>query len=81
MKHDYENTKELNAYRYDDDGCLVEVASGWHVDDVLARANADGVEITREQAGEVLALLISKHDAEHGINWDTISRWIEHVVQ
>mgnify|MGYP003154638558 CR=1 FL=1 len=81
MKHDDKNTKELNVYRYDDEGDLVEVASGWHIDDVLGQAKDDGVKITKQQAGEVLSLLINKHDAEHGICWDTISHWIDYVVR
>jgi len=81
MKHDNNNTKELNAFRYDDEGNLVEVASSWHIEDVLGQAKDGGVEITREQAQRVLGYLINKHDAIIGINWDRISYWIDYVVE
>ena len=81
MKHDHNNTEELNAFLYDDKGDLVEVASGWHIEDVLGQAKNDDVEITREQAQSVLGYLINKHDATIGINWDTISYWIDYIVE
>ena len=81
MNHDNKNTKELNVYRYDDEGDLVEIASGWHIDDVLGQAEDDEVTITKEQAQTVLYYLINKHDASIGINWDTISYWIGYVVE
>jgi hypothetical protein len=81
MKHDDKNTKELNVYRYDDDGYLVEIASGWCIEDVLGQADNDGVKITKQQAGDVLSLLIDKHDAEQGINWDVLSYWLGEVAK
>lgn len=48
----------------------------WHIDDVLQQAADDEVEITEDEAREILQLLESEHDANVGINWEVISIWI-----
>lgn len=48
----------------------------WTTDDVLAQANEDGVELTQEEAREILADLRRRHDASIGINWQVISTHI-----
>ena len=59
------------------------VASWWHISDIHCQANNSGDdeadEITDEQAREVLRLMISKHDSNIGINWETIDVWIDIV--
>lgn len=49
----------------------------WSTDDVLHQAKEDSVELTEEQAIEILEILDRKHDATIGINWDVISSHID----
>ena len=44
----------------------------WQVDDVLYRADELGIEITEEEAEEILNVMNHHHDACIGINWDVI---------
>ena len=52
----------------------------WHIDDVMQQAAEMEVEITDKQARDVLSLMSNKYDATIGINWDTISCWIDHIL-
>ena len=45
----------------------------WSSDDILHQAKQDKVELTEKQADEILDILKHKHDANIGINWETIS--------
>lgn len=49
------------------------IAIMWGIDDVLAQANDDEVEITEDEARKILAHLDDYHDANEGISWTTIS--------
>jgi hypothetical protein len=51
----------------------------WCGEDVRHQADELGIELTDEQVADVISLLSSKHDANIGINWETISYWI-HVI-
>ena len=53
-----------------------KIAIEWSIQDVYYQAKNDEVEITRQQALNVLSLLDRKHDATLGICWDTISMYI-----
>ena len=48
----------------------------WSIQDVYYQAENDEVEITREQALNVIHDLKKHHDATIGICWDTISSYI-----
>jgi hypothetical protein len=52
-------------------------AIGWSRDDVLAIANESDIELTDEEADEVLKGIIRAHDASIGINWDVISSHLD----
>ena len=52
----------------------------WGLDDVLHQAKEDGVEITEDQALNVLSTMDSKHDASIGMSWDVISEFISMEV-
>lgn len=52
----------------------------WEIDDIYQRAKEDGLEIDQNQADEVLRLIVSEHDACNGCSWDTITSYIERVV-
>lgn len=49
----------------------------WQVDDVLHQAKEKGIEITKEQAEEVLDRIDRKQDANLGITWTTIDCYLE----
>ena len=49
------------------------ITIAWSVDDVLHQAKQDKVELTKEQAREILDILKHKHDSNEGINWTIIS--------
>jgi len=55
------------------------IACIWSTDDVLYKASIMGITITPEQAREVLKECETAHDADIGINWDTISFWIHEI--
>lgn len=47
----------------------------WHVDDVLQEAENNGyLNLTREDARDILEAIEASHDATIGVNWDVI-RW------
>lgn len=53
----------------------------WSAIDVKERAKQIEVEITDDQAKEVLSLMDNKHDANIGINWEVIDEWIYYVLE
>jgi hypothetical protein len=48
------------------------IASLWDVEDVIEKADQMGIQITKEDAFEVLERINYNHDANIGINWDVI---------
>lgn len=70
---EYNIDDELKAAKYDSE---YTIESGWSVDDVLYQAEEDEVELTEEEAKEILHWIDRKHDATIGINWDVISSYI-----
>lgn len=62
-----------------------QMASIWTVDDVYGLVEGDGddepsVKITEAEARAVLQNVESNHDAEQGINWDTLRYALEDVL-
>jgi len=58
-----------------------EIASSiWTTDDVFSQAESIDVEITEEQAVEVIRIVQSKQDASIGINWEVIETHIYGVT-
>ena len=49
-----------------------QIAIIWDIDDVLSRAKEKHINITEQQALEILHNIERHHDTEIGINWDTI---------
>ena len=49
----------------------------WSVEDFIERAKEMRYKITKKRAQEALEHMIRKHDAELGINWNTIDYYIE----
>jgi hypothetical protein len=56
---------------------LDQISIVWCTEDVLHTAKEMDIELTTDQAREILGLLDRKHDAEIGINWDVISSMID----
>jgi len=52
----------------------------WHVEDVMSQAEDLGVKLTEDQAIEVLYWLAKCHDANYGINWNSIDSAIQFVT-
>jgi hypothetical protein len=49
-----------------------KIALVWCVDDVKSIADSEGIEVTDEEAMEVLLKLKNNHDASRGVCWDDI---------
>lgn len=57
------------------------LASWWHLDDVIIHAeDMMDIQLTEDEAYQVLSLMERRHDAEVGINWDVIGCWVDYVV-
>ena len=52
----------------------------WHIDDVLSRAKETDMDITEEQAKDILQSIKHNHDASIGINWDVIDSHLESYI-
>jgi hypothetical protein len=53
----------------------------WSVEDVLMRAEELDVELTTEEAENVIGLIDSKQDCNYGITWDTIDIFIDEIKE
>jgi hypothetical protein len=49
----------------------------WSTLDVLGLADEMGIELTDQEADEILEQMVRFHDAEIGINWGVIEIYIE----
>jgi hypothetical protein len=57
------------------------LASWWHMDDVVIHADEMmDIQLTEDEAYQVLNLMERRHDANIGINWDVIGHWVDYVV-
>lgn len=63
----------LNDYWVD------KVAMTWNTEDVYAVAADLDIEITKEQAIDALHFAFDNHNANQGINWNTIEFALNHV--
>jgi hypothetical protein len=52
----------------------------WSTEDVLWQAEQLDLELTEEQADDILEIIEHRHDASVGINWDVISFHIENYL-
>ena len=58
----------------------MEISIIWTTEDVLHQAKEKGVKLTEDEANEILLQMERKHDADVGINWETIDDYIEGLV-
>ena len=56
------------------------IAHVWHVDDVKMRAEERGIDLSEQQALEILQQIDKGKDASIGINWDVIDYWTDEVL-
>jgi hypothetical protein len=56
------------------------IAIKWCTQDILWQADNLDVELTEDQADDILESLEHNHDATIGINWDVISFYIENYL-
>ena len=52
----------------------------WCTEDVLHEAEELGVELTEDEANDVLIRMEEKHDASIGISWDVMDVYIQDLV-
>ena len=53
----------------------------WSTDDVLSTAESMDIELTEQEADNILEEMERCHDAELGINWLVIESYIESYIQ
>jgi len=52
----------------------------WNIEDVLEQAKQSNINLTEEQALEILEDVENSHDANIGINWDVLDCYIDNVA-
>ena len=64
---------------YKDDEYICEV---WTIDDVLinAKENHD-IDLSNDQAKNVLLMMMRKYDANNGLTYDTLDYWTEEEIK
>jgi hypothetical protein len=61
-------------------GIKMEICIVWSTEDVLQTAKNMNVELTSEEADDVLMTVEHNHDANYGISWDNIEWAITDLV-
>ena len=52
-------------------------AIAWDIGDIKERGSAIGIEVSTTEAREILDDILRNHDANYGINWNTIDMAIQ----
>ena len=61
-----------------------QISVPWTVDDIIfvaELASADSVQLTEDQAIQILRKIEEEHDSEIGLNWDVILDAVEHYLE
>jgi len=61
-----------------------QISVPWTVDDVYFAAESaliDSVQLTEDQAIEILRKMEEEHDCEIGLNWDVLLDTVEHYLE
>ena len=53
----------------------------WSTEDVLMQADNMNIDLTEEQADDILDNILHHHDACVGINWDVIEFHIDNYIE
>jgi len=56
------------------------IAHVWHIDDVLSRAKERSINLSEEQAKEILQLVDKGKDASIGINWEVLDVYTDSYI-
>jgi hypothetical protein len=56
-------------------------ADWWHIGDVTECCDWDEIDITDEDAREVLRLAHKYYDSSNGINWEVLQSWVDHIIE
>jgi hypothetical protein len=56
-------------------------ADWWHISDVTDCCDWDELDITDEDAREVLRLADKYYDSSNGINWEVLQSLVDHIVE
>lgn len=78
------NTDEIDirfSIRIIDEEDTDTISIKWGIDDVIGRARENDIDITENEAREILATMDRRHDASIGINWDVIDCHVDMFVQ
>jgi len=57
------------------------VTSFWHKDDIRQQCDVLGIKLSEDQIEYVKDILINKHDASIGTNWDVIDTTISYHAE
>ena len=57
------------------------IAIIWQIDDINGQAESMGIDISEEQAIDILYDMDANHDACYGICWDTIDYYLSNYQQ
>jgi hypothetical protein len=53
----------------------------WHTEDIISYGNDMGHDLTEDQAIKIMHLMVNRHDANIGINWDVIDCFIDMFLE
>ena len=53
----------------------------WHIDDIIGKAEDMNVILTEDQVNAVRADIEHNHDANYGVDWDTIESAINDALK
>jgi hypothetical protein len=53
-----------------------EISINWHFTDIQEVDDS----LTNDEARQVLQLIKKNHDANIGVNWDTIKAWVDYFI-
>ena len=53
------------------------ITVSWCTEDILGRAEEQGIKLTKKQARKILADIDRGHDASVGISWDVIDSYLQ----
>lgn len=67
------------AKLWHEDGTFI-LRDDWHVEDIFCEAEAKEVQITYEQAVQVMHFIVNTFDANIGVNWNVISNAIDEIL-
>ena len=70
--------KKLEKHVDQDTEILIDI---WHTNDIIETAKDMEIDLTSKQVKEVMEQLENTHNAEIGINWDTIENAINEVFE